>query len=381
MTFRGLTWDHPRGRHALESAAAEVNAGRETPLIEWDVQPLEGFESASIAELAARYDLLVLDHPHIGEAVAEDCLSPLDAHFGAAALRAVREEAIGPSFSSYVWARRPWALPLDVATQVIACAAGVAPPRDWDAVERLAEAEGVAQSLAGPHAILTLMSMVAGAGGPVGGQTFLEPGIAREMLERMHRLYARRPVGSEALNPIELLERMAGDGDITLIPLVFGYVTYARAAEGRRAIGFHDTIRSDGARGGVLGGTGIAITARAAPSPELLDHLAHLMHPSTQAGFIPAHDGQPSARSAWGDAGVNDDWGGFYAATAATAEHALLRPRFDGYIAFQTRAAALVRDALERAKHPEATLDAIQTAWIRARDAVRGPLDNPKDRS
>ena len=63
MTFRGLTWDHPRGYDALAEAARRVNAGRSAPLITWDRQPLEGFESAPITDLTARYDLVVLDTP------------------------------------------------------------------------------------------------------------------------------------------------------------------------------------------------------------------------------------------------------------------------------------------------------------------------------
>lgn len=120
MTYLGLTWDHPRGRDALEEAARRVNAGRSGPLLDWAVQPLEGFASAPIAELAARHDLLVLDHPHIGEAVAEGCLIPLDELFPAETLAAWARDSVGRSFASYVWDGRPWALPLDVATQVMA---------------------------------------------------------------------------------------------------------------------------------------------------------------------------------------------------------------------------------------------------------------------
>ena len=80
--FRGLTWDHPRGFNALD------RAGRQSGLIEWDKQPLEGFESAPIADLCARYDLVVMDHPHMGEALSNACLKPLEALFDIAMLRA-----------------------------------------------------------------------------------------------------------------------------------------------------------------------------------------------------------------------------------------------------------------------------------------------------
>ena len=60
--YKALTWDHPRGYHALRDAAAEVAPGQGLS-IRWDKQPLEGFESHPIADLCANYDLV--DDPQI----------------------------------------------------------------------------------------------------------------------------------------------------------------------------------------------------------------------------------------------------------------------------------------------------------------------------
>ncbi len=100
MIFSGLTWDHPRGYNALAAAAAEA-ASAGAPVLDWSKQPLEGFESHPIADLAARFDVLVLDHPHIGEAVASDCLQPLEALFEASEIAAWSEQTIGPAMASY----------------------------------------------------------------------------------------------------------------------------------------------------------------------------------------------------------------------------------------------------------------------------------------
>src|SRR3546814_19706626 len=78
MRTRGLTWDHPRGYNALAAAAATRTDGE----LGWDKQPPEGFEAHPIADLCARYDLVVLDHPPVGDAVAAGCLQT-----GGAALR------------------------------------------------------------------------------------------------------------------------------------------------------------------------------------------------------------------------------------------------------------------------------------------------------
>lgn len=380
MTFIGLTWDHPRGYNALAETARRVNAERVQPLIHWNKQPLEGFESAPIRDLAERNDLLVMDHPHIGEAVAEECFWALEYLYPAEQLALWRRDSVGPSAASYHWGGRTWALPLDVATQVMARRADrlPEPPESWDEIVALAARLPVAQSLAGPHAVLTLMSMVAGAGGSVGGEDFLPVVEGASALETMHRLHAHRPAASETLNPIGLLEAMARGEDIALVPLVFGYVTYAAPGHAPHVVRFSDTLRQGGGAGGVIGGTGIAFSRRSRPTPELLDHIASLLAAPTQVDIFPAFGGQPSAKTAWRDAGVNDAWGDFYRGTLATAETALLRPRFDGYIAFQTAAAQCVRLALERREEPETTLAALRTLWRLARQKARGHLDDRK---
>ncbi|MGD1885633.1 MAG: extracellular solute-binding protein [Cohaesibacteraceae bacterium] len=377
MTFRGLTWDHPRGYDALAEAARRLNQGRATPLITWDKQPLEGFESAPIAELAARYDLLVLDHPHIGEAVASDCLHPLEDLFSETQIAEWKAQSVGPSLTSYACEGKTWALPLDVATQVMARRANkvATPPDRWEAVLEIAAHVPVAQSLAGPHAVLSLFSMVAGMGGTVGEEILLPGEEAEEALTTMHRLYALRPKGSERLNPIALSEAMVG-GDIALVPLLFGYVNYAQTGMAGQ-LSFSDTIGvSTPGTGGVIGGTGVGFAKHSKPSPGLLDHIVWLMRPDTQRQFIPSFGGQPSARAAWQDQGVNKAWGGFYQQCLATAENALLRPRFDGYIAFQTQASERLRQALETSENENTALAALRQLWRDARANASSPLES-----
>ena len=122
IRLRGITWDDPRGWGPLQQvgrAFAGTPAGREVS-VEWDIQPLEGFESAPLPELASRYDLINMDHPHVGEAVAAGCLLPIDG---------VAEEYVGPSRASYVLHGALWAVPVDAACQVSASHPGASPSR------------------------------------------------------------------------------------------------------------------------------------------------------------------------------------------------------------------------------------------------------------
>lgn len=365
--FAGLTWDHPRGYRALEAAAA-----RHAPFLQWSRQPLEGFESHPIADLAARYDLIVLDHPHIGDAIAANCLQPIESWLSPAEMQALASSTIGRTLESYRWGGRTYALPLDVAAQVMARDPAIVaePAHSWDDVARLAERIPVALSLAGPHAILTLFSIALALGSEPGGEDLIEEHAGGQALRLMARLAGKAPAGSERLNPIGLLEAVAAGSGIALVPLVFGYVNYAVPAPGRRAIAFSDAphMAPGGRRGSVLGGTGIGVSRRAAPSLQLIAHLRWLMSEAAQCGFIPAHDGQPAARRAWQDAAVNDSWGGFYRATAATVEQAWVRPRFPGYVAFQDEASAIVRQACLDGRPPADTLARLRRLWRRAKN-------------
>jgi multiple sugar transport system substrate-binding protein len=351
--YTGLTWDHPRGYAPLNVIAAEI-APTHGLEISWDVQPLHGFESNSIAALCARYDLLVLDHPHIGEAVRAKCLQPLDALFGHSEVSDLGAETIGPCLDSYRYAGSTWALPLDAAAQVMACRTDLLdgpPPTTWSEIEILAREGGVALSLAGPHGILCLLSIAAALGEPPAThdpKLLFSDAVGIEAYEILAAANRNAlPVTAE-LDPIAILEHMARTDDVRLCPLIFGYVNYTKPATDRHAITFADAPAAarGGSTGSTLGGAGLGISTRCQITPELRDHLRWLVSADAQCDTIPRNSGQPSRRSAWLDGAINRDAGGFYLATAKTLEHAYVRPRYAGYIAWQNKASAFLRTAL-----------------------------------
>lgn len=351
--YRGLTWDHPRGYQSLRAAAsrAEQECGVS---ITWDMQSLSGFESHPIEELCARYDLVILDHPHVGDAVAAACLKPLEEVFDAAFVAEVARDTVGPSMASYRIGGAHWAMPLDAAAQVMAAREdliSVPIPATWDDVCELSLKTGaVAMSLAGPHAFLSFLSLVVALGGrrDEGGTEDLISGAAGiAAFDLLSVLASRSPASVAGRDPIGILDHMAAQDDVLLCPLVFGYVNYAAPQSGA-AIRFADAPLSvaSGERGSTLGGTGIGVTRRCDPSEGLLRHLGWLMGGEAQRDFIPAHGGQPSRRSVWRDDAVNERWNGFYRGTIRTLEDAFVRPRYAGYVPFQNAASTLLREAL-----------------------------------
>jgi multiple sugar transport system substrate-binding protein len=363
--YRGLTWDHPRGYNALAAAAAQLDPERDGLVIAWDRHSLEGFESRSIVEQCALYDLVVIDHPHVGEAVAQKCLVAVEELFGGEEISAWRDAVAGPSLASYLYAGRHWALPLDAATQVLAYRPDLVPvpPTSWADVIGLASTVPIALSLAGPHAILSFQSIAGSLGAAPGTprDEFLAPAVAAEAYAVMAALaVASAPFAD--LNPIAMLELMSRSRDIALCPLIYGYVNYAPAG----TVAFANAPHGPGGEiGSTLGGTGIGVSRRCEITPALLNHLRWLMSDATQRDFIPAHDGQPALRAAWTDPAVNARWGAFYEATLESVEQALLRPRHDGAIAFQAEASRRLREGLLAGEPAEAVLADIDAAYRR----------------
>jgi multiple sugar transport system substrate-binding protein len=360
---RGLTWDHPRGYAALAAAAGAATGGLE---ITWDAQPLAGFEAAPIAELARSYDLIVLDHPHVGEAVAAGCLVPVDELLSDEAVERIAARTVGAAAASYAYGGRTWALPLDAATQVQALQPGLMgdrpAPATWDDVLALAAELPLALSLAGPHALLTFFSICAGLAGGALASTPEAPvpaeaGVAA--LELLQGLDDAAVDGLRDANPIELLEAMAARRAAACCPLVYGYVNYTRAADGAEALRFADAPLL----GSTLGGTGIAVTSRCPRDPALTEQLTWLLDPETQTTFIPRHEGQPSARAAWADAALDARSGGFYSGTRRTTEAAWVRPRFPGYIEFQRLGSQLIRSGLAEREAAHRLFDRLGALW------------------
>ncbi|MFZ2509439.1 MAG: extracellular solute-binding protein, partial [Steroidobacteraceae bacterium] len=325
----------------------------------------------------ADYDLVVLDHPHVGEAVAAGCLRPLEAILSAAVIRDIAEATIGPCFSSYEQDGLHWALPVDAASQVLAMRVdlleGGNPPQTWDEVTGLARKRPgqVVLSVAGPHALLSFMSIATALGDPPAtrdSSEFVAHDAGRRAIGILRELWDLMPADAAGLNPIGILERMSSGDDWALCPLVYGYVNYAAPGRGRD-LRFSDAPSATlGERpGSTLGGTGIGISTRCAMDAALRRHLEWLLGPEAQTVFIPAHNGQPSARAAWHDAAVNRAHGDFYRGTLRTLEAAYVRPRHAGYPAFQSAGSALIRTGLAESMADDCLLSELQDLYEASR--------------
>ena len=266
MTLRGLTWDHPRAYRPLQAFAAHCP----DIAVSWDRQSLADFEARPIATLAQSYDLMIIDHPGLGAAIAAHALQPLDQLVPAGQLAAWQAGSVGPTWASYTISGQQWAIPIDAATQVSVFRPGRLDgvPRGWAEVPALARRHRTALCLGGPHAFLTLLAMCASArSGAPAGPELLRPRDAAAALGILRAVWAAADQELSQADPIVVHEALAA-GTVAYCPLAYGYASYARPAAGRHALAWADAPTFGSARpGSVLGGTGLAVSAPRRPDP------------------------------------------------------------------------------------------------------------------
>jgi len=368
-TLRGLTWDHPRGYRVLDALAATADPG---DAVRWQRQSLEDFESRPLRTIADGFDLLVIDHPALGEALRDGSLRPLDELFSARELAGWRAAAIGASFDSYQLGGSQWALPLDAAAQVSVCRPDLLDerPASWADACRIAAEQRSVLCLGGPHALLMFAAICVSSGAQPGAEPgeFVPAEVGAAALDVMARLLAHADSELSRRNPIGVLDAMTSPGGPAYCPLVYGYVTYHRPDSVRPRLAAFDAPAGPGGTGSVLGGTGIAVTRSCTQTAAAAGLLRRLLSEPVQVTRYAQLGGQSSLRKAWQDRDANRRNGGFYAATRRTIESAWLRPRFAGYPAFQTAASAVLRDGLLAGANHGVLLRQVSDLFARAHE-------------
>lgn len=372
IALRGMTWSHPRGYDPMVACSA---AWREQTgvTIAWDKRSLQDFESFPVEELARRYDLIVIDHPHVGQITAEGCLVPLDGPARDADLAALAQNSVGASFQSYTWQGRQWAFPIDAATQVQAWRADrlPAPLTTWDAVLDFARTGGVLCPMRPPHSLMCFYTLAANSGGPcsVAPGPLVDRATGRQAYRALRDLVALIDPACFEMDPIAVFEAMADPASRTgCAPLIYGYVSYAKGGFRPVRLGFADVpaLGDRGPVGSALGGTGIAVSARSPHVEAATDFAFWIASGAVQRGLYATAGGQPGHAAAWTDPGVNAPVGNFYTATRATLEGAWVRPRHDGYMPFQHWAADRLNQGLRAGQESDVVLDDLDRAFAQS---------------
>ncbi len=389
----GMTWSHPRGLLPMLAAAQRAAAEQPGLSIRWDARSLREFEDVPVAELAARYDLIAVDHPFVGQAAESGAFVPLDEVLPAEVLAEQAASSVGPSFRSYTWGGRQWALPMDAAAQVSAYRPGLLPgppPTSWDGVFELLAAlpdTSGARLPANPTHLwaswLTLCHQYARQSEPelVMPRPDGRPGwwpdsgilaeVAIPAIERLYRLLELVDPVSLTQDPIQVLDEMAAGAPIRYVPLLFGYSNYARAGYATRLVRFAAAPGPDGTPdGSMLGGVGLAISSRCRDVPAAARFAAMVVSAAFQCGDYVRAGGQPGHRAAWTDTAVNELTSDFFGATLGTLDRAFVRGRDAGYPVYQQRGGELLHTLVGRREAAVGVAARLAELWIR-RDGAK----------
>jgi multiple sugar transport system substrate-binding protein len=366
--LRGITWSHRRAIDPLTGTLGQFRAQHPEIEIEWISRPLHGFEFTPVLDLAKEYDLIILDHPFVGEIAATECLLPLDELFGGDDCNAF----VGPSLATYRFAGRLWAVPIDAACQTAASRPDLlsrldqSPPAIWSEVinlGRMAVRAGyhLAIGLRGVHSLMTFFTLCANLGSPCSvapKSPLMDRETARTSLALLRELVTFCPEQALDWNSIDLHDAMIARDDLIFCPAVYCYATYAEPDQ-RRPLRFHDLPGPRGCRGSTIGGTGLGISASCKYPEAAKSYARFAASLPAQLAFARNH-GQPALSAIWEDAAINEMFGDCYRATRDTIEQSWIRPRYAGYLDRQAKAGTLIEQHLRGALAETALLEMLE---------------------
>ena len=375
VILRGMTWDHSRGYDPMVATAQEF--GRRNPgvSIHWEKRSLQAFADRPIEEMAGAYDLMVIDHPHVGEVARSGQLMALDTLGRDAEMAVLAGQSVGVSHRSYRFDDRQWALAIDAATSVAAYRSDLceAAPSRWGEVLKLARSGRVAFALIPINALMTFFGLARNLDHAVAVDPDepIERQAGRQVLDLMCEIVALIDPKCLTLNPIGILDWMGRSADgPAYSPFGYGYTNYSRDGYCRFPVTFANApgLGENGPHGTVIGGTGIAISASSPKREIAADYAFWIAGAECQAGLFFASGGQPGNAVAWEDAACNAASRNFFVNTRETLETAWLRPRYGGYMGFQDTAGDIVHACLTGDIDVETTLDRLGIAYRESRE-------------
>jgi multiple sugar transport system substrate-binding protein len=370
IKLKGITWDHARGYDPL-IAASELYFKEKGIQVDWQKRSLTNFGDQSLEELSKQFDLIIMDHPHVGVAEASQCLIPLNDLLPVNILNELKNSSAGPSFESYNYHGKQWALPIDAAMQCASYRADLmhneSLPSSWEEVFALAKTLAakklyIGMALCPTDCLCSFLSLTAQMGSPIqeNNKLLVEPSIGLKALTMIRSM--RDAFHPKALdwNPIALYDYMAEQNDIAYSPLAFCYTNYSRIGFRKNILNYHTAPEINNA---VLGGAGIAITSSCSNVHEAAHYAAWICSDDVQSTIYVNTQGQPGNKTAWENKQANALTNNFFASTMPSLTHAFVRPRYQGWPKFQTFLGETIHAYLVNDTAPELVLEKLQTAY------------------
>jgi multiple sugar transport system substrate-binding protein len=338
--------------------------------IEWVPRTLKEFGMMSIEELAHEFDLIVMDHPHIGTMAESGSVVPLEDYLDAATLDALAEGSPGRSHQSYRYGGRQWAFAIDTACQTSAWRPDLldVAPVTWTDVMALAKTGLVMWPLCAVDAAASFMTLTQAQGQEcaITRDRFVERDAGRWALGTMYEVARHSDPQCLESNPIHMLEALAHSDDFSYAPLSFCYVNYSRDDHTGKRVAFGD-IPSNApgatARGALLGGAGLAISSFSDSIDEALAYANYVASGEVQSGLYYSSGGQPAHHAAWSNLDLDQRSGGFFSSVGGVLERSWTRPNGPQFAEFQNSMIDLFNDWFAAAQTPDSFLDSLDDIY------------------
>ncbi|GAB5553587.1 MAG: ABC transporter substrate-binding protein [Saprospiraceae bacterium] len=358
IILKGIAWDHPRGYEPLRATSEVFEKKYPKVRIEWDIRSLKEFGDMPIEDLIGRYDLLTIDHPYMGQAHENKLLLSLEDRLLAPYLDKLSKASIGPSFSSYFYEDKLYALPIDAAALVAAARSDLLEQFKltlptyradlFDFYKKIPSPYRVAWPLCATDLWCAFLSL----GTQDAGKGFIhnykiEEKTGAIILDELKRHLDFIHPESIHWNPIQLLDQMAANDEIIYAPFLFGYTNYARRNYAKKIIHFSNSPSNPATNiSTIMGGVGLAVSTQCQYPAWALAYLAYVADPKTQRTIYTQFGGQAATKTAWEDAINNKLCHNFFKDTLATMENVYVRPQHPAWNIFQEEGAALLHRGL-----------------------------------
>lgn len=353
--LKGVAWNHTRGFVSVVATAQRFEERNPDVRITWEKRSLQAFADAPLADLAAAYDLIVMDHPHTAQAAHEGVLLAFEDYLPATFLRDQAENSVGRSHESYRFNDRQWTLATDAAAPIATWRQDLMEqrelelPQTWEEVLSLARNGHVVVSLFPVDVLMHLFMFCHALGEPAFQQadTLASSGTLQNAFECLRELAALCPRECLERNPIRTAEFMTCQDTAAYCPFAYGYSNYSRPGYARKPLQAGGLVTFNGQRlRSTLGGAGLAVSSRTQYPEVCMEYAAFTASPETQRGLYFQSGGQPGHRTAWLDKGVNAASADFFRNTLQTLDEALVRPQYCGYMHFQDQAAPVAHSCV-----------------------------------
>lgn len=341
----GIAWDHRRCWGPLEASIATYRelSGEE---IRWDRRSLYSFGEGNLAEYADKYDLVIYDHPFVGDIRRNGWLLDLAPMLSAEQRAHFERDEVGASWRSYAYDGGIWGLPLDTAAQTAAWRPDLLDRHGWTVPATMSQVRAFAEAAA-PKGIYvgwpsvptdlmcTLVSVTASLGRNPGhtGSDFINVADADYVVGELKALAKLAHPKSRDWNPIRCLDHMVANDDVAYVPYLFNYVNYSSGTP-KIMFGASPAMRAGLTPNTLLGGAGIGISAKCNDPKSAFEYAMWLCSPAYQSADYVRFGGQPGSRAAWTSDTANQLTGDFFRNTLPAMDNAYLRPTHPGFVPF-----------------------------------------------